>query len=257
MKRHQGLNKFVTLYVNIAMLPLKDALKFPILIYGRCYAVSLKGRLIIDGEIKRGMLIIGHTDPVRSFESSTILNIMGDIRLRGKAQIRRGFHVQINPNAILDIGNMVFIADNITIICSKQISIGDNSNIGNNCVFMDTDFHYVINTETRMVRNCSKPIIIGKNNWIAGYNVIKKGAVTPEGTIVAGPYSMIGKDYTEKIESYSIIGGSPAKFIASNYRRIKSKETQLKIHRYYKDNQKVYQFPLEQDLDSICLSKND
>lgn len=256
LKRHQCLNLFATFYVNIMSLPLKHAIKFPVLIYGKCYVVVLKGRIFIDGNIRRGMFKIGLTDPVRSYEHATVLNFMGDIHIKETVYIRRGFRIQINPGATVNFGDMVTIGDNVTMICNKQISIGDNSEIGNNCVFMDTDFHYIINTESKSVRTCSKPIYIGENNWIAGYNVIKKGAVTPDGTIVAGPYSMLGKDYTDRIEPYSVIGGSPAKLIANNYRRIKNMKIQLMLHQYFKNDVEAYQFPIDANLNDICLPKN-
>lgn len=117
---------------------------------------------------------------------------------------------------------------------------------------MDTDFHYVISIEAKIVHAANKPISIGKNNWIAGYNVVKKGAVTPVGTIVAGPYSMIGKDYTKIINPYTIIGGSPTKPIAEGYRRISNAEIQWVLYKYFKDNGGQYQFTQETDLDISC-----
>ena len=255
LKRDQGLNRFVTLYVNIRTLPLKDALKFPILIYGKCYAVNLKGSIIFKSKIEKGLLIIGRTDPVRSFDGSSILNIIGDIVIENRAEFRRGFHLQVNPGATFEIGDEVVIGDNTTVICTKSIRLGKYTRIGNNCTFMDTDFHYIVNTTSKAVRTTFKSIQIGENNWIAGYNVVKKGAITPKGTIVAGPYSMIGKDYTSKIGEYCIIGGSPAKLIAENYRRINNSLWQEKLHKYFKEKTEPYFFPEGTDLDKVCVPK--
>lgn len=119
LKFNQSLNWFITFYVNVALLPLKDAMKFPILIYGKCYVCSLQGRIIFEDTIQKGLLIIGKSDPVRSFEGSTVINIAGDLLIKGKAEIRRGLHLQINPKATLELGNHVFIGDNTTITCFK------------------------------------------------------------------------------------------------------------------------------------------
>lgn len=256
LKFNQGINWFMTLYVNVSLFPLKDALKFPILIYGKCYTCCLDGKVIFEREIKKGLLIIGRTDPVRSFDSSSVINLAGKIVIKSNAEIRRGLHVQINPEASLELGENVFISDNSTIICTTHIKIGDNTQIGNNCTLMDTDFHYIINTISNQVHQARKPIIIGKNNWIAGYNVVKKGAITPEGTILAGPYSMIGKDYSQKIREYSIIGGSPAKLISENYRRINNYMQQKMLNEYFTTHDTFYQYSSHTVLDKICSPNN-
>lgn len=250
---NERLNRFATFFINISALPIRDALKFPILIYGKCVLYRLDGKFIFHCPIKKGLLVIGKTDPVRSFENCTVLNLMGNVEIEEKAELRRGLHLQINPDATLFLGAGVFISDNTKIICSKSVSILANTRIGNDCTIMDTDFHYVINTETKTVHAASKPVVIGKNNWIAGLNVVKKGARTPTGTIVAGPYSMIGKDYTKIVNDYSIIGGSPAKLIAEDFRRIINWDVQQELHHYFAKNAAPYIFPTDGDIEKICL----
>lgn len=253
LKFNQGLNRFMTLYVNVSLLPFKDAIKFPILIYGKCYACNLSGKIIFDKPIQKGLLVLGQTDPVRSFDKATVINLAGTVYVHGISEIRRGLHLQVNPNSSVELGNNVFIGDNVTIICSKSIKIGANTRIGNSCTFMDTDFHYIVNTITKTVHPASKSIDIGINNWIAGYNVIKKGAKTPKGTILAGPYSMIGKDYSLKINEYSIIGGSPAKLICENYRRINNSKQQAILHEYFQNNTDFYKYSDSVDFDVVCV----
>lgn len=246
------LNVFMTIYINLFCLPLKDAIKFPILIYGKCSIYQITGKIFFKCPIKKGIVLIGQSDAVRSLDGTTVLNILGNIEIEGPINFRRGLHLQVFTDAKLFLGSNVFISDNTTIVCSKEISILSNSRIGNNCTIMDTDFHYVINTTSKEVHAASKPILIGKNNWIAGLNVVKKGAKTPTGTIVAGPYSMIGKNYLNTIKEYSIIGGCPAKLIAENYRRIFNWETQKKLHTHFKHNDNVYTFPEESNIENIC-----
>lgn len=246
------INLFATILINFYSFPVRDALKFPVLIYGRCLIYQLKGSIKFKCPIKKGMVVIGRTDPVRSLDGSTVLNLMGNIEVAGSVELRRGVHLQTNPNATLFLGSNVFVSDNVKIICSNSISILNNSRIGNDCTIMDTDFHYVMNVKTKVVHAASKPVVIGENNWIGGQNVVKKGAITPEGTIVAGPFSMIGKDYTKMIGKYSIIGGSPAKLIAEDFRRIINWDVQQKLHEYFSCNSEPFHFPMDCDVESIC-----
>lgn len=251
------INLFATLLVNFGSLPFKDAIKFPILIYGKCYVYCLTGKISFTCPVKRGLVLIGVSDAVRSFDKKTVLKVLGDIVINGPVILRRGLHLQVNPKAKFLLGPNVFVSDNATIICSESISILDNARIGNDCTIMDTDFHYIINIQSKEVRPTSKPVVIGRNNWIAGFNVVKKGAMLPDGTIVAGPFSMVGKNYLESIRENSIIGGCPAKLIAENYRRIVNPKVQGMLHSYFKENNVPFVFPDDLNIDDICNDKAD
>ena len=249
------LNLFSTLYVNFSQFRFKEAIKTPVLIYGKCKIVSLKGKISFEMPCKKGLLVIGRTDPVRSLDCVSVLNIKGTLKLKGKVEIRRGIHAQIDKDAELALGENAFLGDCITLICKKNISIGKNSCIGNNCTLMDTDFHYMVNLKSKSVHNATLPIEIGDNCWIAGYNVVKKGAKLPEGTIVAGPYSMVGKDYSTIIEHYSIIGGCPAKLIREGYRRIFNNKVQKMLHEHFSSSEDSFVFSDDVNLDLICTQE--
>ncbi|MCF0178478.1 MAG: hypothetical protein HUJ90_07600 [Bacteroidales bacterium] len=80
--------------------------------------------------------------------------------------------------------------------------------------------------------------------------MIKKGTVLPTGTILAGPFSMVSKDYSKTVPEYSIIGGSPAKLIGSGYRRVNNAESQVMLDKYYDENSEVFVF--KGDIDNFC-----
>lgn len=82
-------------------------------------------------------------DPIRSLENSSDLNVAGDIVVKCRAEIRKGIYLQVNQGTTLEIGDKIFIGDNVTIICAKTIQIGQYTRIGNNHSFMDTDFYYI------------------------------------------------------------------------------------------------------------------
>lgn len=248
------VNIVKTLLINILTLPLKEALKFPVIILGPCKIYCTNGQIIFSTPIKRGMLIIGSSDPFRSSFSKSFISIQGKLNIEEQVILRRGISLYIRPNAVLEIQKNTSIGHNCSIYCSDHISIGSSTSIGNNTTIMDTDFHYIINIKTRVVKNNHSAIIIGENNWIGSWCTIKKGVQTPKGTIVAGPYSMMDKNYIGRIPEYSIIAGSPAKLLVEGMRRVNNLRSELHIFNYYfsKDNSSYHLAPVV-DIDKFCM----
>ena len=249
------LNIFQTFWANFLYLPLSQAIKFPILVYGPC-SISGMGNIIFSEKTYTGMLKLGLSDPVRSAFDKSFIRISGDLFCGNRVILRRGIKMEILERGEVHIANDVSIGHNVTIICRTHIQIGRATSVGNNTTFMDNDFHFVINTTTKTVKDFKDTIEIGVNNWIGGWCTIKKGTKTPMGTIIAGPYSMTSKNYIDKIPEYSIIGGSPAKLIVENMRRINNDIIQKKLFTYFENNIQPYQFPQFIDLDEVCLPES-
>lgn len=232
--RFNRLNLTKTLYINLKFLPFGEALKFPILVYGKTsYNFYPGSTLKIEGKLHHGMIKIGLTDPFRSLDSTTYIELKGRLVLNPDIMIRRGLRMVVYENGEVIIGRNTFISDNTTIACFCNITINDNTTIGNNCMLMDTDFHYLKNMITGNVSANFKPIIIGKNNWIGGWCAVKKGCVTPDFTIVAGPFSVANKDYTSTIKERSVIGGSPARLLKENVKFIKDRELEKSLYSHF------------------------
>lgn len=255
LNKPNRINVLKTFIANIVFVPFKDVFTLPILIYGPCKFGSLDGNIVFDQPITRGLLSIGISDPVRSQFSKSYISIEGTLKIEGNLTLRRGINMLVGSTGIFSAGNNVYIGDNCTIISVRKIKIGAATRVGNNTTFMDTDFHFIINTNNGCVNPSNKPINIGDNNWIGGWCTIKKGTATPKGTIVAGPYSMVSKDYTEKIPEYSIIAGSPAKLLVSGMRRVNNSESEIMLRNYYRENTSLFQLDNLSKLDEFCLPK--
>lgn len=247
------LNWLKTCIINFRLLSFHDALHFPILIFGPCYLHHLSGKVIFNQSIKFGMLIIGISDPIRSYSQKTYISLLGKVYVGNHVVLRRGLRLFVSGNLTLE--NSIYIGDNNTIICSDKVLIKEATRTANNITIMDTDFHYVLNTETREVKNNHAPIVIGENNWIGGHCVIKKGTKLPKGTIIIGPFSSVSKDLIGKIPENSMLGGSPVKLIRSGYRRVNSKDSDAIIKRYFKDHKTAYILPQNIDFDDFCMPK--
>ena len=120
---------------------------------------------------------------------------------------------------------------------------------------MDTDFHFVLDRHNRTIKKSYAPIVIGENNWIGAWCTVKKGAQLPKGTIVAGPYSMVGKNYIGLIPEYSMIAGSPAKLVTEGVQRIKDLKAESILRNYFLTEKASFVLPKEEDIDIFCIGQ--
>lgn len=253
LHKENKVNFIATFIVNFIFLPIKAALKFPILIYGPCRLKNLSGQIEFEKTIKKGMLKIGISDPVRSWNSKSFISITGKLMVGTNVVLRRGVNLSIASNATLKLDSNVYIGDNNTIICKKDIWIKEAVRIGNNTTIMDSDFHYVVNVVSREIKPADSPIVIGENSWIGGWCTIKKGTQIPKGTIVAGPHSMLGKNYIGKIPEFSLIAGSPAKLLVEGVRRVNNKYSENELIKHFAKTSSNYVLPDNVDLDEFCM----
>ena len=252
LKDHVNITK--TLLINFAFLPFKQAVKLPIVIYGPCKIGSIMGQIKFLSPVRRGMLKIGLTHPVRSYYSKSFVSIAGLIEVGERTILRKGINLEVGIAGHLVLKDFMSVGHNCTIICHQYIEIGEACSVGNNSYFIDSDFHHVINTKTRKVGVNHKPVILGPNCWIGGWCTIKKGTQLPKGTIVAGPNSMVGKNFVGVIPECCMIGGSPAKLLVEGVRRVNNDASDKIINKYIEENGEPYfVLPNEVDIDAFCM----
>lgn len=143
------------------------------------------------------------------------------VTITGFENIELGKNVSISKNSYLYaayngesggliIGDNFFMGTN-TAICANRgnITIGNNVLIAQNVVLRPDN--HVINDISKPIRECGNDvgsIVIGDDVWIAANCVILKDVVLGGGCVVAA-----GAVVNKSVDSYSVVGGVPAKFI--------------------------------------------
>jgi acetyltransferase-like isoleucine patch superfamily enzyme len=99
---------------------------------------------------------------------------------------------------------------NGTIFCFNSVTICEGAMIGGGCEILDTDFHqtHPIDRKNRDGEIPSGPIVIGKNAFVGGCSIVKRGVTIGEGSMIA-----TGSLVVKSVPPYEIWGGVPAKFI--------------------------------------------
>jgi acetyltransferase-like isoleucine patch superfamily enzyme len=210
-----------TLYFNFKYLPLKKAIKFPIIVSHRVWLMAAKGKVSINSEnINTAMIKIGFGE-VSIFDQMrerSVWRVLGSVEFSGGAAIGHGTKISVDTQGKLTLGKDVIITAESSIICNKEINIGDGAMISWETQIMDSDLHSIIDEENNVI-NSDEKIEIGKNTWIGCRCLILKGAKLEEGSIIAAG-TTISKAFEKKVErkTHCLIGGIPAKIIKENLR---------------------------------------
>lgn len=226
-----------SLYVNLRLLPFKQAIRLPIMVRYNTILRRLSGRCIISGEIKRGMLKLGFPQ-VDAFDEKyerTSIQMEGTLKLNGVVNIGHGSRICVGKKGVLEIDNAFYNSCGLTVICNKEIHLGENAHSSWQVIIMDTDFHNVRNLETHEVYPCEKPIKIGKGVWLGMRSVILKGSEIADGCIV-GSNSVINKKFKNP---NTIIAGNPAAERKSGVERAYDLES-WSLELYYKRKTVTY-----------------
>ena len=229
-----------TLYINFRTLKFKEAIKLPIFIYGKVSFFNLGGTIEIKAPVKTGMIKLGCIQGYFTGQHGSALILLSQgskLIFNGPCKFDLDYAIRITGNGIVNIGKCIGFGSETKIYCEEKITIGDYCRIPFGSTFMDTNYHYSIDTVEGIVHKKSAPIHIGSFNWIGNTSTIMKGTRTPNGAIIASK-SFLNRDYIKlgNGEQNIVIAGSPAKIVRNNMTRVLSLETEELLNGYFKQN---------------------
>lgn len=210
-----SVNLYYTLYFNLKYFSWKDALKLPVLVFGKVSVNALKGDVKINGALKTGMIRFGE-QMVGIFDKKlrTVFNIHGTLQFDGSAIVARGSSISIGRGAKLTAGNNFKITAKSAIIASggKSVTFGAHCLLSWDVLIMNTDFHKIIDLDIDEVKPFSDHIFIGDKVWLGCGVKVLKGAQIPSGSVIAAGAVVTGKLTGENC----IYAGGPARMIRNN-----------------------------------------
>ncbi len=117
--------------------------------------------------------------------------------------------VRIIPAKNISIGSHVDFAWGVIITTNGRVSIGDRTLIGYNSVILSRN-HIIPDKKEKIFSSGheNKSTFIGPDVWIGANCTILPGVTIGEGAVVAA-----GSVVTKNVESFSIVGGNPARLI--------------------------------------------
>lgn len=248
-------NPLLTLYYNLVFFPFKQAIRFPLFVYGWPKLYDQRGYMLCEGLCRSGMIRFNQTMPFspQAYVGPSQIAIGYKARMifRGPCIIGTGNRIIVGDNGTLNMGGYSKIMTFCNITAYSKVTIGDYSRIVHRCQVLDTNFHFIANFNKGIVPDLARPISIGNYCWICNSATVSGGAVIPNHTIVASN-SLVNKDMSGIAEN-SIIGGIPAKCVGSGYQRVESHKLSGILWKHYviEKNKEVYQIP-DDAPHSIC-----
>lgn len=230
-----------SIYFNFKLFPFKQAVKMPILLFGKCdINIGQNGKIKFDSIKNFASMIIGNSftglERYNSRNSRTYISICGTINVSGvKQAIGNGCKIVVDSGAELILGDHVVINNLTKIACQKKISIGDLSSISWECQIFDTNFHYIVNDDGSVNQKCGI-ISIGKSCWIGNRCTIQKNTVLGDYCTLASN-SVINKDYSS-IEN-GTFAGSPAKMVARGKIRVRNACYDRKLDEFFLNHKEI------------------
>ena len=239
------LNLWRTIYFNFRTLPYKQAVRFPIYIYGGHKFFMLNGNVAITAShIKRGMIKIGvNGDSFSLYDGSGYIQIANKksvIEFQGPCRIALNTKIRVVSGRIV-FGTHARIGSDSRIICNGgRVSIGSFTGVTLGCQIINSGFHYIYDANRKGYLNRTKDITIGPYNWIGNNATVSGGTVTNEKTIVC-QRSVLNKDYSG-VPIPSMLGGMPAKVVRTGLYRVFAPEVEVRVSKLFANDANVGDF---------------
>lgn len=205
-----------TIYINFRCLPVKQAIKLPIII-GKHTEILIKGKINIHSHITMEMIGfgLGGSPDLYHYNSKRNYLRIGDgakIVFMGSANFASHTSCLVAHSEIV-FGDGFRCNNGCRFSSVEGIEFGKACLLGGNIVIRDSDGHTIYDIDSngnRVKKHTNKAKIkIGNHVWIANDSAILKGVTIPDDSVI-GYRSMVTRSIEKK---YSIIAGSPAKVV--------------------------------------------
>lgn len=235
-------NLIKTIVFNFRAFPIKTAICFPVVFYGRCQVFMGRGtQLIINTKPEFKMLEVGMNHSftygsVGGHPEVTYFRLNGTLELNGYNNVfANGCKIYIWEKGRLVLNGNILVQNLTKIHCSNSIVIGQFCSVSWESQIFDTNMHYLID-DYGNIRTHKGIIEIGNYCWIGNRCTIQKGTKLPDCSVVASN-SMVNKDFTD--HPSGIIAGSPARLIKTGQRRLFDKKIEMLFNSYFIDNPSI------------------
>lgn len=132
------------------------------------------------------------------------------VRLGDRVVLEQDIYLKlVDDNASLTIGEFSFLGKGVEIDCQEEISIGEHALLAPGCFITDHNHNLVADKRIDQQSCTSSRVIIERDVWIGANAVVLPGVRIGEGAVVGA-----GAVVTRDVDSFSVVGGVPARLIA-------------------------------------------
>jgi acetyltransferase-like isoleucine patch superfamily enzyme len=207
----RGLPK--TVLFNFRYLPLRQAIRLPILVSHRVALLDFRGRVTLAGPVRPAMVLLGH-GAVGAFDyrrSRSVWQVDGHVVFEGPARLGNGFKLSVAGE--LTIGAGFVLSAESQIVCQERITFGEGCLVSWDVLVIDTDFHE-ISHEGSEWGAVQEPISLGRRVWLGTRATVLRGSTLGDDVVVAAGAVVARPEPADNV----VLAGNPARVVRSGVR---------------------------------------
>ena len=164
--------------------------RFPVLVARNCALNTVHGKVTISNP-RPGCVRLGYSgvDIFDSRYDRSIWSCAGGVHFEGDAYFGHGSKISVGREGRMNIGDGFRNTAKGEFVCHQNMQLGAGALVSWDTLFMDTDTHQVDG------KPASAPVVVGDRVWVGCRCIVLKGAVIPNGSVIAA-----GSTITKKLE---------------------------------------------------------
>lgn len=230
------INIIKTCLLNLKLFSFKEAIKIPIIVYGRYTVFDImslsREQIVLSCPCRTGLIRLNRRIGYNlGSKLRGSLCIHGKLIVGGKCDIGQGCNLVIRKNAEMYVADDFIIAGCSRVHVYELVKFGSHTFVSWNVHIHDTDYHYFIKDGKIFSR--TKNIEIGDYVWIGHDVTVGKGASIPSNCIVASHSLVISKFNESESKGGLLLAGAPAQIKRSNVMPINDFNKDSRIDKYF------------------------
>jgi acetyltransferase-like isoleucine patch superfamily enzyme len=207
----RGLPK--TLVFNLRYLPLRQAVRLPVVMSHRVALLDLSGTVTLNGPVRPGMVLLGFGQ-VGAFDfrrSRSVWQVAGDVVFEGRARLGNGFKLSVGGR--LTLGDDFVLSAESQLVCHQSITFGRGCLVSWDVLVLDSDFHE-ITYENGSTSTVQAPVVLGDRVWVGARASVLKGVQLGDDVVVAA-----GSMVSRSVQANGVVlAGNPAQVVREGVR---------------------------------------
>ncbi len=179
-----GLPK--TVAFNFRYLPLRQAIRLPVLVSHRVAIFNFGGTVTLRGRAHPATVLLGFgANGAFDFRRErSVWQVAGDVWFDGPARLGNGFKLSLASGARVRFGEGFVLSAESQIVSRRSITFGRDCLVSWDVLILDSDFHPVIEADGRESVP-EAPIAFGDRVWLGARSMVLKGVTLGDDVIVA------------------------------------------------------------------------
>jgi acetyltransferase-like isoleucine patch superfamily enzyme len=204
----RGLPK--TLAFNFRYLPLRQAVRLPVLVSHRVALLDFSGGVTLDDPVRPATVLLGFGSN-GAFDyrrSRSVWQVAGRVTFEGPARLGNGFKLSVGIDGHVTFGPDFVLSAESQIVCRESVRFGRGCLLSWDVLILDSDFHPILADDGEAGPQ-DAPIALGDRVWIGARSTVLKGVRLEDDVVIAAASVVTRSEPASNV----LLGGHPARVL--------------------------------------------